>query len=56
MGKRDPPFFANRPKKQSEVAILISNKIDFQSKVIKEMGKDTSHSSKEKSTNMTSQF
>jgi hypothetical protein len=28
-------FQANGPKKQAEVAILISNKIDFQPKVIK---------------------
>jgi hypothetical protein len=38
------------------VAILISNKIDFQQKVSKEMQKDTLYSSKQKSTNMTSQF
>jgi hypothetical protein len=31
-------FQANGPKKQAGVAILISNKIDFQPKVIKEDG------------------
>jgi hypothetical protein len=34
----------------------ISNKIDFQTKLSKKMGKDTSYSSKEKSTKMNSQF
>jgi hypothetical protein len=44
------------PKKQAGVGIIISNKIDFQIKVIKEMGKDTSYSSKEKSIKMMSKF
>jgi hypothetical protein len=35
-------FQANRAKKQVGVDILISNKIGFQSKLIKETGKDTS--------------
>ena len=46
----------NGPKKQAGVAILISNKIDFQTKLSKRIRKDTSYSSKEKSTNMNSQF
>jgi hypothetical protein len=50
-------FKANGPKKQAGVAILILNKIDFQPKVIKQIRKDTSYSSKEKkSTKMNSQF
>jgi hypothetical protein len=48
-------FQANGPKKQAGVAILISNKINFQPKVIKK-DKDTSYWSKEKSTKMNSQF
>jgi len=40
---------ANGPKKKAGVAILISNKMDFQPKVIK---KDKDTSSKEKSTKM----
>jgi hypothetical protein len=39
-------FQANGSKKQARVAILISNKIDFQLKVISEMRKDISYSSK----------
>jgi hypothetical protein len=46
-------FQANGPKKQTGVAILISNKIYFQSKVIKDR-KDSSYSSKEISTKMNS--
>lgn len=50
-------FQANRPKKQADVAILLSNKIDFQPKFIKKkMQKDTSYQSKEKSTKMMFQF
>jgi hypothetical protein len=45
-------FQENGPKKQAGVAIQISNKIDFQPKVIK----NTSYSSKEKSTKKNSQF
>ena len=44
-------FQSNGPKKQAGVAILISNKIDFQPEVIKKkkkIRKDTSYSSKEK--------
>ena len=48
-------FQTNGPKKQAGVAILILNTIDFQQKVIKK-DKDTSYSSKEKSTKMNSQF
>jgi hypothetical protein len=36
-------FQANGPKKQDEIAILISNKIDFQSKVIKKRQAGTLH-------------
>jgi hypothetical protein len=39
-------FQANGPRKQAGVAILISNKIDFQPKVSRVM-KDTSYSSRE---------
>ena len=42
------------PTKQSRVAILMSNKTDFQPKVIKSDGEG--HSSKEKSTKMKPQF
>jgi len=48
-------FQANGPKKPAEVVILISNKINFQSRVIKKIKKDTSYSSKKKSTKMNSQ-
>jgi exonuclease III len=44
-------FQTNGPKKQAGVAIIISNKIDFQSKVIKKkkkMMKDASYSSSKK--------
>ena len=41
-------FQANGPKKQAGVAILISNKIDFQPKVIKKTRRGTSYSSKVK--------
>ena len=41
-------FQANGPKKQAGVVILISNKINFQPKVIKKkIRKDTSYWSKE---------
>jgi hypothetical protein len=44
-------FQANRPKRQVGVDILLSDKIDFQPNLIKEMGKDTIlNSTKEKST------
>jgi exonuclease III len=46
---------ANGLKKQVGVAILISNKINFQPKVIKK-DKDTSYSSKVKSSKRNSQF
>jgi hypothetical protein len=50
-------FLAYGPKKQAGVAILISNKMDFQPNVIKKkIRKDTSYSSKEKSTKMNFQF
>jgi exonuclease III len=39
-------FQTNDPKKQAGVAILISNKIDFQSKISKKTKRDTSYSSK----------
>jgi exonuclease III len=46
-------FQANGPKKQARVIILISNKIDFQTKVSKKIRRDTSYSSKVKFTKMT---
>ena len=50
-------FKANRPKNQAGVAIVVSNKINFQSKDIKNIRNDTSYWSKEKkSTKMNSQF
>jgi hypothetical protein len=49
-------FQANGPKKQTRVAILILNKIDFQPKVIKKTRRGTSYSSKVKSSKMNSQF
>jgi exonuclease III len=49
-------FQANGPKKQAGVAILISNKINFQPKVIKKDRRGTSSSKKVKSSNMNSQF
>jgi hypothetical protein len=49
-------FQANGPKKQAGVAILISNKIDFQPKVIKKGKEGTSYSLKVNSTKMSSQF
>jgi hypothetical protein len=49
-------FQANSPKKQARVAILISNKIDFQSKVIKRDGKGHFILIKGKSSKMKSQF
>ena len=49
-------FQANGVKKQAGVAILISNKIDFQPKVIKKTRRGTSYPSKVKSTKMNSQF
>jgi exonuclease III len=49
---------ANGPKKQAGVAILISNGMNFQPKVIIYIyiWKDTSYWSNEKSTKMNSQF
>uniref|UniRef100_UPI003980DFE5 endonuclease/exonuclease/phosphatase family protein n=1 Tax=Salmonella sp. s50237 TaxID=3159649 RepID=UPI003980DFE5 len=49
-------FQANGMKKQAGVAILISNKIDFQPKVIKKTRRDTSYSSNVKSSKRNSQF
>jgi exonuclease III len=49
-------FQANGMKKQAGVAILISNKIDFQPKVIKKTRRDTSYSSKVKSSKRNPQF
>ena len=49
-------FQANGMKKQAGVAILISDKIDFQPKVIKKDKEGTSYSSMVKSNNMNSQF
>jgi exonuclease III len=49
-------FQANSLKKQAGVAILISNKIDFQPKVIKRDKRDTSYTSKVKSSKRNSQF
>jgi len=43
------------PRKKAGVAIPISNKIDFQPKVIKKDIEHTPHSSKEISTTMNSQ-
>jgi hypothetical protein len=47
---------ANRLKKQSGIAILISNKIDFQPEVIKRDREGHFTLIKEKSTKMNSQF
>ena len=49
-------FQANGLKKQAGVAVLISNKIDFQPKVIKNDKEGTSYSSKVKPAKMNSQF
>jgi exonuclease III len=49
-------FQANSPKKQAGVAILISNKIDFQPKLSKRMRKEIPYWSKKKYTKMNSQF
>jgi hypothetical protein len=49
-------FQANDLKKQAGVAILISNKIDFQPKVIRKDKEGTSFSSKVKSSKRNSQF
>jgi hypothetical protein len=49
-------FQANGMKKQAGVAILISNKIDFQPKVIKKTRRGTSYSSKVKSSKRNYQF
>ena len=50
-------FKANSPKKQAEVAILISNKINFQQKVIKKDKEGHLILAKGKiSTKMNSQF
>jgi hypothetical protein len=44
-------FQVNSPKKQAGVAILISNKINFQPKVIKKIRRDTSYFSEGNFTN-----
>jgi len=49
-------FQANGMKKQAGVAILKSNKIDFQPKVIKKTRRGTSYSSKVKSSKRNYQF
>jgi hypothetical protein len=49
-------FPRNGLKKQAGVAILISNKIDFQLKAIKTIKKVSSYSLKEKSTKKNVQF
>jgi hypothetical protein len=49
-------FQADDLKKQAGVAILLSNKIDFQPKVIKKERRGTSYSSKVKSSKTNSQF
>jgi hypothetical protein len=49
-------FQANGPKRKAGVAIIILNKTIFQPKVIKNIRKGTSYSSKEKSTKKNSQF
>jgi hypothetical protein len=49
-------FQTNGPKKQAGVAILISNKINFQPEVIQKLMKDTSYWSKEKSIKKNSQY
>ena len=49
-------FQSNGPKKQAGIAVPISNKIDFQTKVIKKDERDTSYASKVKSTKMNSKF
>jgi hypothetical protein len=47
-------FQAKCPKEQLGVAILMSNKINFQQKVIKKVSKDTSYLPKEKNLPRTS--
>jgi hypothetical protein len=49
-------FHENGPKKQTGVAILLSNKIDFQPKVIKKDNERHFILVKEKSTMINSQF
>ena len=49
-------FQANGNKKQAGVAIPTSNKINFNQKLSNKITKDTSYSSKEKSTKKNSQF
>jgi chromosome segregation ATPase len=49
-------FLANGPKKQAEVAILISIKLTLNQKLSKKIKMDTSYWLKEKSTKMNSQF
>jgi hypothetical protein len=49
-------FLASDPRKQARVTILISNKIDFQPKVIKHDEGGHSYSSLRKSTKRKSQF
>ena len=46
---------ANKPKNRAGVAILMSNKIDFQPKLSKKM-RGNSYTSKVKSSKMNSQF
>jgi hypothetical protein len=48
-------FQVNGPKKQAGVAIQIPTKIDFNQKLSKKRGKDTTYLLKEKSTKMNSQ-
>jgi hypothetical protein len=54
--KLEKNFQANGLKKQAGIAILISNKIDFQRKVIKNTRRGNSYSSKVKSSKRNSQF
>jgi hypothetical protein len=49
-------FQANTPKKKAGVAILISNKINFQPKVIKKRRRGTSYTSKVKCSKRNSLF
>ena len=53
MGENVP---SNKLKKQAGIAIIISGKLDFKPKLMKRDGEDTSYSSREKFTKMTSQF
>jgi hypothetical protein len=49
-------FQANSPKRQAGLAILKQIKSSFNQKLSKTIRKDTSYSSKEKSTKMNSHF